>query len=194
VDLVRKSLLRIWTWPMSTWNVSFEIPWSISFCRRLHSSTRKAWRANASCRYSHQSLGTFEAHEAGLQTFLNICLHNGDRRLSHYPRYRRICMASCYRNILCTCVCCNVRQHIHFFLSLVLFINCFCVWYPSTRAISLEQVLPPCYRILLWRWFWSTKNSEKEKEKRKGNKKVCGANMAHRHLYIGLVFSSRFID
>ena len=56
MDLVRKSLLRISTWPMSTWNVSFEIPWSISFCRRLHSSTRKAWRANPSCRYSHQCL------------------------------------------------------------------------------------------------------------------------------------------
>lgn len=33
----------------------------------------------------------FEAHEAGLPTFLNTCLHNGDGRLSHYPRYRRIC-------------------------------------------------------------------------------------------------------
>ena len=91
VDLVRKSLLRISTWPMSTWNVSFAIPWSISFCRRLHSSTRKAWRANPSCRYSHQFLGNFEAHEAGLPTILNTCLRNADRRLSHYPRYRRIC-------------------------------------------------------------------------------------------------------
>ena len=109
VDLVRKSLLRISTWPMSTWNVSFAIPWSISFCRRLHSSTRKAWRANPSCRYSHQFLGNFEAHEAGLPTFLNTCLRNADRRLSHYPRYRRICFLHFSWQVVTGTSCARVR-------------------------------------------------------------------------------------
>ncbi len=161
MDLVRKSLLRIWTWPMSTWNVSFEIPWSISFCRRLHSSTRKAWRANASCRYSHQFLGNFEAHEADLPKFFNTCLHNGDRRLSHYPRYGRICFVHYSWQVVtgtsCARVCVAMCGSILTFSSLWC---CSAIAFVYDIQVRVQYPLNKDWTDLTEsssdRWFWST--------------------------------------